>query len=277
MKKYLVPIFLVLISGLTAQQAIFKGVVIDEKSKEPVPFANVSLKLGYDVVKNTNSDFEGHFEIDDIDPYIYRLIVSSVGFQQYNLDSLILKEGEKLYMEIKIKRSPVVLDEFVVVDYKVPLIDKDKTQNDVTVTSEEITKMPNQNANSMATTVGGVYAEDSNKNSVNGAKEAKPNRVNELTEKFTNQITATEINDFSKWDLWKNIEESEFEKYSDYWNIHLNERYVVEVVNENNAPLIGMNVKLFNKSGTIIWESRTDNTGKAELWSFGLNNKARKT
>ncbi|MCK7461743.1 MAG: hypothetical protein MZU84_06620 [Sphingobacterium sp.] len=42
------------------------------------------------------------------------------------------------------------------VDYKVPLISKDQTVSGGTVTPEEISKMANKSAESVATTVGGV-------------------------------------------------------------------------------------------------------------------------
>jgi hypothetical protein len=165
-------------------------------------------------------------------------------------------------------QSGEILEEFEVIDYKVPLIDKDKTQNDVTVTSEEIAKMPNRSAKSTANSVGGVYSQPVNNGSVRGARAMRViNDDIEIDPHFTGQITATEINDFSKWELWQNLKTSEFAPYYEYWNIYLNERYVVEIINEDYSPAIGLKVALKNKLGDIVWESRTDNTGKAELWS----------
>jgi len=57
-----------------------------------------------------------------------------------------------------------------VVDYKVPLISKDQTTSGGTVTSEQIAKMPNRTANSIATTVGGVFSRDGERGRIRGAR-----------------------------------------------------------------------------------------------------------
>jgi outer membrane receptor protein involved in Fe transport len=153
-----------------AQPGTLKGKLLDGKSKEPVPFANIVLENGGTQVGGTSSDFDGNYTIKPIPPGTYDLKATSVGFQPVMIQGIVIKAGKIEFMDVNMTSSDVVLDEFVVVDYKVPLIDKDKTQNDVTVTSEEIAKMPNRNANSIATTVGGVFSQDGERGSVRGAR-----------------------------------------------------------------------------------------------------------
>jgi hypothetical protein len=79
-------------------------------------------------------------------------------------------------------------------------------------------------------------------------------------------LTAGEINDFSKWDLWKDISGQQLKQNMNYWQIHMQNRYSVQVVYENGNPVIDAVVMLQNNSETL-YAAKTDNTGKAELWN----------
>lgn len=87
-----------------------------------------------------------------------------------------------------------------------------------------------------------------------------------------NKLTAGEINDFAKWDLWNDLTDEEFKLYSDTWELYPKYRYSVIIQNNSKFPIYGANVQLLNND-TIIWESITDNTGKAELWLNPYNDK----
>jgi hypothetical protein len=80
-------------------------------------------------------------------------------------------------------------------------------------------------------------------------------------------LTAGEINDFSKWELWQDISKTELSNSQSYWNIRPENRYCVQVMNEASFPVVNAEVKLIDNQNKVIWTSRTDNTGKAELWS----------
>lgn len=79
-------------------------------------------------------------------------------------------------------------------------------------------------------------------------------------------LTAGEINDFSKWDLWKDISGQQLKQNIDFWQIHMQKRYSVQVVFENGYPVIDAAIMLQNNTETL-YAARTDNTGKAELWN----------
>tara|TARA_B110000259_G_scaffold78495_1_gene92075 strand:- start:16294 stop:16992 length:699 start_codon:yes stop_codon:yes gene_type:complete len=79
-------------------------------------------------------------------------------------------------------------------------------------------------------------------------------------------LTAGELNDFSKWELWTDIESTDLENYYKIWNIYPQHRFCVQVQNHEDYPVVNASVKLYN-GDELIFESRTDNTGKAELWS----------
>ncbi len=242
-----------------SQTANLRGIVIDKKTKNPIPSANVVLKVGYEEVMATSADLEGKFEMIDLWAGSYRLVVSLVGYQQYILDTLILKSDSIKFFEVRMNKSGVTFEEYEIVDYKVPMIDKDRTENDVTVTSEEIARMPNRNANAVTTKVNGVLD--------NSQADISSIQAGLNISEYRNQITASEINDFSKYDAWENIKKTRFIGYLNYWDFNLKDRYVVEVIYDDYAPAIGLDVRLLSKKGDILWEAKTDNTGKSELWA----------
>ncbi len=80
-------------------------------------------------------------------------------------------------------------------------------------------------------------------------------------------LTAGELNDFGKWELWKDISENKLKTYKSTWKMKPQERYCVQLTNYSNKPIVNAKVLLKTKSGETIWASTTDNTGKAELWA----------
>jgi hypothetical protein len=79
-------------------------------------------------------------------------------------------------------------------------------------------------------------------------------------------LTAGEINDFSKWTLWKDIAVTKLKEFSNFWKVAPKGRYVLQLVSNSGLPIVDAKVKLLTKSNTLLYQSRTDNTGKSELW-----------
>ena len=79
-------------------------------------------------------------------------------------------------------------------------------------------------------------------------------------------LTAGEINDFAKWDLWTDIVADELQEYQAFWKIEPKQRYVVQLTNEEQLPVVNAIVQLIDENGSVIFQGRSDNTGKAELW-----------
>lgn len=81
------------------------------------------------------------------------------------------------------------------------------------------------------------------------------------------QITAGEWNDLNNWTFWNNLQQnSDLNKSLKSWTFFPFKRYCFKITDANNQPLINCTIKL-KKDGAIVWESKTDNHGKAELWN----------
>ncbi|NOR86400.1 MAG: TonB-dependent receptor plug domain-containing protein, partial [Bacteroidales bacterium] len=171
-RNLLLTIGIVLFASLVAfaQPGTLKGKLLDKDSNEPVPFANIVLENGGTQVGGTSTDFDGKYVIKPIQPGTYDLKASSVGFKPVLIQGVIIKAGKIEFLDVKMSSSAIDLDVVEIIAYEVPLIEKDKTTTGVTVTKEEIAKMPNRSAGAIATTVGGVFSQDGERGSIRGAR-----------------------------------------------------------------------------------------------------------
>ena len=80
------------------------------------------------------------------------------------------------------------------------------------------------------------------------------------------KLTAGEVNDFAKWALWPKLLDGSHKNYLQDWQMVPRNRYVVQLTNTQGYPIADRSVSLTDKKGNTLFQARTDNTGKAELW-----------
>lgn len=86
-------------------------------------------------------------------------------------------------------------------------------------------------------------------------------------------LTAGEVNDFAKWNLWPMVRDSILGEFIDEWKIAPRERYTVQVVTKKGGyPIASQDVSLIDGNGNTLFQAVTDNTGKAELWGELIKN-----
>lgn len=171
-RNLLLTLGLILTTGLMlqAQQGALQGKVIDKDTKEPIPFANIILDNNGTQVGGTTSDFDGNYTIKPIPPGKYDLKATFVGFKTVITQGITIAADKIRFHDVLMTGTSEMLEQVEIIDYKVPLLSKDETSTGASVTSEEIAKMPNRNANAVATTVGGVFSQDGERGSVRGAR-----------------------------------------------------------------------------------------------------------
>ncbi|MET3035974.1 T9SS type A sorting domain-containing protein [Chryseobacterium sp. NRRL B-14859] len=86
------------------------------------------------------------------------------------------------------------------------------------------------------------------------------------------QLTAGEVNDFSKWEYWKDIAAPSLDQYKETWKFFPDRRVSVQLVNKERKPVVGEKLKLLDGKKNVIWESVSDNLGNAELWIDAMVN-----
>lgn len=88
--------------SVLGQTGVIRGVVVDRANKETVPFANLLLE---NTSYGTATDFDGAFTLDNIEPGVYNLIVSVVGYERYVLTEITVGVAKPVTLEIFLEQS----------------------------------------------------------------------------------------------------------------------------------------------------------------------------
>ena len=173
LRNLLLTIGIVLATSLVAfpqTSGTLQGKVLDKNTKEELPFVNVILEVSGFQEGGASSDINGKYVIKPIPPGKYDIRASFIGYGEILIRGVQINANQTRFFDIEMESSAEQLDEVVIIDYIVPLIDKDKTVSGGTVTQEEIQKMPNRNVASIAATIGGVFSRDGEAGNVRGAR-----------------------------------------------------------------------------------------------------------
>ena len=89
------------------------GKIIDkEANDEPLAFANILIKS---TTKGTTSDFDGLYEIDNVEPGTYTLSFSYLGYESIEIQNVIVESGKSTTINVSMTASEgMSLDEVVV-------------------------------------------------------------------------------------------------------------------------------------------------------------------
>ena len=90
--------FGVAISSLNAQESAIRGHVYDEKTGEPIIYANIVIG---DTNFGTNTDENGYFYITDVPVGTYRLKVSYIGYEELSRE-VEFRKGKINYYKVSL-------------------------------------------------------------------------------------------------------------------------------------------------------------------------------
>lgn len=94
-----------------SQVGQISGRVYNEVNNEPLPFSNIFIE-GTDI--GATSDFDGNFIVSALKPGIYRLTVSSLGFETRISEEMQITPGKTASINIPMRESAVTLSEVTV-------------------------------------------------------------------------------------------------------------------------------------------------------------------
>ncbi len=299
MKKILLLLFAgLLLLTASGQNTKVTGRVFDEL-KQPAVYATVLLLEKDKILGGSYSDEEGNFSLGGLKEGKYSLKVQLMGYETEVVPDFILKTGETKIIDVYLKQQKVLLEEVVVSSkhggediklepmddalseeavvieaYRIPVFEKDASSAGMVISSADVAAKRSERSEAVV----GISAlkkpaKPSPDGKLTDKKEAKKDMwwVNPLENKpvihdeIAGKLTAGEVNDFSKWKMWRGITKDEFKPFQNEWKMIPEERYMVQVENENHHPIPNLKVALMSGE-EVIWTGRTDNTGKAELW-----------
>ena len=168
-----------------------QGIVTDESSGDPIAFANVVVVQHGQQVAGASTDFDGKFKIAALKPANdYVVKVSSIGFSAVEKHHVIVKANQINFVDFKLAAG-VKLGEVVVMQYEVPLIERDGGSSMTVIgpgisrvpglgstgtpSNQSLHHMPSRGAASRVTTAAGVQDNDGAIGSVQGTRSGSTN------------------------------------------------------------------------------------------------------
>ena len=267
---YIITSFLHLHSSA---QSIY-GNVAEFRESNSLDFANVEIFKGDELVASLITDKNGNYNVALLDTGTYVVNVMYSGYKTHieeilvkgdqNADYKLLdnpkskKRNREVLKDLKEKNAPMLLEVNDAESDESEIMFYDSSDSYMAESTEF--KMLSKSIAPKILLVkeeGEIY---------DGGiiNLSEPENINEQA--YSMGLTAGEINDFGKWELWNDLTKGELSYYQKSWETSLRGRYCVQLVNREKIPLVDAKVELLDSSNKIIWKSRTDNTGKAELW-----------
>jgi len=171
MKKFFLSLLLIAAVQLGAQETgSIAGKLTDkEVNNEPLPFANILIK---GTTKGTTSDFDGLYEIADLEPDTYTVVYSFVGYETVEIPDIMVEAGKVTTIDLGMAANEgVSLDEVVVTttarkDSEVALLLDQKKAIEIkeSIGAQELGKIGVSDAATATTKISGVTASEASGN-----------------------------------------------------------------------------------------------------------------
>lgn len=253
----ILSIFFFLTSIAGAQS--LRGNMMSE-TESSLGYGNVNIYKGDEKVASVLTDERGNFDVK-LDTGLYRVEVEYVGFETVE-EEIIVRDDKEANFKMKAdkdylakkERQKKVAEEAYSEDRERMMMFSDAVE-----VSESETVVTRK-------VVGGVVSKDAPMTEGDFLPVEISDRLGSTEQGRSGVLTAGEINDFSKWEMWSDIVTEELKKYQDYWKVEPKYRFVVQLTNHDQLPVVDATVQLIDDGGTVLFQSRTDNTGKSELW-----------
>jgi len=104
-------VLLLIVGTVSGQKGKIEGRVYDKKNNEPLPFTNILI---WGTTIGSTSDLDGNFSFTGVEPDYIRLAATSVGYENYISEDILVTNAKTVYIEIPMTEKAVQLDEVVV-------------------------------------------------------------------------------------------------------------------------------------------------------------------
>lgn len=241
MRHALLLFFTFITSALCAQS--ISGNLNAGASGASLGYGNVDIYRGDKLVASVLTDREGNFNVR-LDTGLYRCVVSYDGFVS-STKTVRVKADEKV-------------DFAVAKETGTPKGAAPTSESKVMTTYSMADAAPEYGRHARA--IGVEFAP------VNASWPATFNRHTADVAAGEGVLTAGEVNDFAKWRQWTDLSAEALSSLRKAWGMAPNGRYTLDLQTPQGLPLADALVRLMHGS-RMLFQARTDNTGKAELWA----------
>jgi outer membrane receptor protein involved in Fe transport len=160
-------LFIFCFASIHAQSSL-EGKVVEDNG-DAVIFGDVALYKDGVLVTGTQTDFDGNYSINNIDPGSYEVHASYVGLQTNIKTGVVITGGKLTRLDFTLSKG-INLETVVITEYKKPLIEQDNTTSGGALTSDEIKNLPTKNINALASTTAGLASTDGGAINVRGSR-----------------------------------------------------------------------------------------------------------
>ncbi|UTW61645.1 VWA domain-containing protein [bacterium SCSIO 12741] len=236
--------------------------VSDGVTKKPVTGVKILIKESSvnitedDKAMKTKSDSLGNLELRMLQGE-YRYILRAKGYEDY-LGFIMVLNRKTTFKSITLIPKTTYSNKEGTAEPDLVIVEMDE---DIASESMAVVKAPKI----LHDAVGFMSASSAYTSESSGGMSVKPEVGSGFTQK-AGQLTAGQLNDFAKWRLWSDLSDSQLKEHASTWGMKTGQRYSVLVRNKDDFPVVSAEVRLVNRDRKILWATRTDNTGQAELW-----------
>jgi hypothetical protein len=143
--------------AFAGQTGKIAGRVSDAATNEPLIGANVVIQ---GTTLGASTDLDGFYTINNIPPGTYTVVVNFIGYRRLVTTNVVVKIDLTTRVDAKLQAQAIEVGE-VVVRAERPIVQKDLTSTSVTVSSDELKRIPTENVgqviNIQAGVVGGHF------------------------------------------------------------------------------------------------------------------------
>lgn len=266
------------------------GTVKDKITNEYVAFATVNLEQKGVLITGTTTNAEGHYSMKGIALGTYDIKVSYVGYKTVIRSGVEIKNGESVVEDFLLESTTEKLSEVTITREEIAtLVESEKSFADKIVgffsldsksaagkgSADIAYDMAPAGLSDGEASPAKAYSERISREmksieieSSKAERESKAKLMAE-PEKYSSagKLTAGNWCDNRNWDFFQDVlKKEDWSKMKETWKFNPEERYVVKVKN-GKAIAQDVPVRLKDRSGKIIWETRTDNRGEAFLFA----------
>jgi len=148
-----------------------EGKITDAVTNEGLIAAEVILYKNDVFIIGTTTDFDGNYALTGLQPGIYDVEASYLGYQAIRHNGVVLYSGKTNKVNIGLSQGGLILEEVVVKAYKAPLVEQDNTTQRKINTREQIRSLPTKSITAIASTSAGIRTSDGDANvSIRGCR-----------------------------------------------------------------------------------------------------------